>query len=461
MVGIEALGLQGLPVDELLLTRETEDQLADLAGNAMSSTVVGSTIVAALIVSSKHLVKKDDDDAMDVDDITPGDLAEKAKIANDEASKAIHGVEALSQGTFDLAAAKQHTLKDVLAAATRSVRLCDCEGRDNVVQRTMLGCKDCGSTACEKCSGRPEHNYEVIDVVANPRTRPSVFRQLLKDQLPMSVTITGLDEKLVEEAVEASESSFKAIDRWCELAKGSTKSAFNFKEEKRQDTWVVVYESATAVLELHLNPLRPEWLLFARPPASEPANSRLRVILRQPIARLYCEGSLLVGNWEIGVPSYRITTITIEGAGQLVPSWEAKLGIEREDLKDKKVWSQLEITSSSSTNLGESIEGTYQLLDRCGTANSALHCRLDRDPSKPPTYLFLDPTRCGEPDEDSFVFSSSIRRIEFEECRTILGSLTNSWRPSSVEGAKKVEIMVPCHWHGALAVKLQVSGITH
>jgi hypothetical protein len=40
MVGLEALSMQGLPIDDLLLTRETEDQLADLAGNAMSTTVV-------------------------------------------------------------------------------------------------------------------------------------------------------------------------------------------------------------------------------------------------------------------------------------------------------------------------------------------------------------------------------------------------------------------------------------
>ena len=57
MVGLEALSMQGLPVDELLLTRETEDQLADLAGNAMSTTVVGTCILAALVVgriSSRH-----------------------------------------------------------------------------------------------------------------------------------------------------------------------------------------------------------------------------------------------------------------------------------------------------------------------------------------------------------------------------------------------------------------------
>jgi hypothetical protein len=35
VTGLEALSLQGLPINELLLTRENEDQLADLAGNAM------------------------------------------------------------------------------------------------------------------------------------------------------------------------------------------------------------------------------------------------------------------------------------------------------------------------------------------------------------------------------------------------------------------------------------------
>lgn len=55
MVGLEALPMQGLPVDELLLTQETEDQLADLAGSAMSTTVVGTCIIAALIVGKKLL----------------------------------------------------------------------------------------------------------------------------------------------------------------------------------------------------------------------------------------------------------------------------------------------------------------------------------------------------------------------------------------------------------------------
>lgn len=36
LVGEELLLLQGIPADDLLLTKETEDNLKDLAGNAVS-----------------------------------------------------------------------------------------------------------------------------------------------------------------------------------------------------------------------------------------------------------------------------------------------------------------------------------------------------------------------------------------------------------------------------------------
>ena len=54
---MEALSLQGIPVEDLILTRENEDQMADLAGNAMTSTVVGSAIVAALVENASAVRK--------------------------------------------------------------------------------------------------------------------------------------------------------------------------------------------------------------------------------------------------------------------------------------------------------------------------------------------------------------------------------------------------------------------
>jgi hypothetical protein len=75
-LGLEALSMQGLPIDELLLTRESEDNLRDLAGNAMSSTVVGTAIISALIVGMKHLERGSGvvGEEMDIDEesIFPG-----------------------------------------------------------------------------------------------------------------------------------------------------------------------------------------------------------------------------------------------------------------------------------------------------------------------------------------------------------------------------------------------------
>ena len=56
LIGHEVLSLQGIPVDDLLLTRESTDQMADLAGNAMSSTIVGTCILAALLLGRDHLL---------------------------------------------------------------------------------------------------------------------------------------------------------------------------------------------------------------------------------------------------------------------------------------------------------------------------------------------------------------------------------------------------------------------
>ena len=44
------MSLQGIPVDDLLLTRESEGQMSDLAGNAMTTTVVGACMLSALLL---------------------------------------------------------------------------------------------------------------------------------------------------------------------------------------------------------------------------------------------------------------------------------------------------------------------------------------------------------------------------------------------------------------------------
>jgi len=475
MVGLEALSMQGLPVDELLLTRETEDNLADLAGNAMSTTVVGACILSALVVG-KRLIKGGND--VESYEAKAGDDArsvhsDEADQSDDGAAKNINstiealvpiddrvvGEDQLLRKPLDLSITSKRSLPDLLLHASKSARLCECEGRETMTTRVLYQCTDCGASSCQKCGGRPEHKMKLFDVTATPRLSPLTFAKELKSALPMCISLSQVTQQTLDElkdaaAVEIPEKRWKV---WSEAVLRATNSELRFVEPKRQENWAVVYESPTASLELLLHPQQPEWRLHGKPKESDPANAEIRQLLELPIARLACVGGVLGGRWEFALPYSTSISITIEGVGDLVPSWEARLGLVGEEFKDRVVYDQLKIAvpDEEVDKFDRDISGVYSLLDKCGTANSALHRKIDDDHSLPPLFLLLDPHRCRD-SEDGFVFSISKRRYEYGESRPVICKLDPKWRQSDYSGVKKVTCSLPCKWIQARAIKLKV-----
>lgn len=464
MIGLEALSMQGLPVDKLLLTRETEDQLADLAGNAMSSTVVGACILSALVEALLLLKKGNEkvrygeaasveevDDAMDVDETSP-ELPVCDRVI---------GEDSLVFKPLDLSTTHQQTLSQLLDVASQSARLCQCEGRVDITTRPLFRCQDCGASSCKRCGGRPEHNTEPIDVVAHPRLPPSDFEKFLKPTLPMCLSISDVTETLLDKLSEETPGSLNA-KRWKEWRTAvlqASSSEMRFVELKRQDMWSVVYQSPHGSLELHLHPQRPEWRFFARPKASEPANAEIRRILEVPVGRLICKDSLLSGQWAFALPKSAVVEVEIKGSGSLVPSWESRLGLTGEEFRDKKVWSEVHVSipeADDKFKFDRDITGSYQLLDRCGTASSALHKQKDSDSSLPQLYLFFVPHRTKD-SEDCFMFSTDIRRLEYGEARPVVAKLDPSWRQSSTKDSQKVECHLPFRWVSCDVISLTVN----
>lgn len=469
MVGLEALSMQGLPIDELLLTRETEDQLADLAGNAMSTTVVGASILAALVSARKLLkagndaesyeekkglerVHEEEANAMDVDQLSVLPV-----------EKRIIGEDALTKKTLDLSVTTVKSLSELLVDADKSARLCECEGRKEITSRKLNRCVDCGSSSCIKCGGRPEHNPQPIDVVANPRLPPAIFMRELKSTLPMCLSLVGITQELLDDLkAEAGVTiNNKRWTGWCEAVMRAAELELRFVEPKRQEIWSAVYQSPTASLELLLHPQQPEWRLYAKALASEPANSEIRHLLDSPIARFSCvSDGLLEGHWDFALPFEDEIPVTIEGVGELVPAWEARLGLIDEDFKDLTVYSQLKINVSPDdvSKLDRDISGTYTLLDKCGAANSALHKKAwtDADASLPHLFMLLDPSRCGEATDDCFVFTTSKRRYEYGETRPVICRLSKKWRQSSQEGVRSVSCHLTSKWVRTKSVALKV-----
>jgi hypothetical protein len=488
MIGLEALSLQGLPIDRLLLTRESEDHLADLAGNAMSTTVVGTCILAAL-VSGLGLLRTGSDtetyehkdptrtEAVEVeveDNVTgDGDNGNGNDMDIDDASPIVDNLDDHVSGEDQLETkplnhqmSAEHTLADILDGASRSARMCECEGRSGMTDWPLQRCKGCDSSACKKCSGRPEHDMVPLDFGSVTRLAPLDFHKELKTKLPMCILIDGISAQFLDDARQVSTSSIpdKRWDKWRSAVLRATQHDIPFVELKRQEIWTAVYESDTARAELALHPLQPEWRVWAKPEPTETVHSEIRSWLDKPIARLQCKDGVFAGQADLALPIAISANIRIEGADELVPAWEARLGLQGDEYKDRQSWSAVQITLDDADHspFDRSIEGKYVWLDKCGTANSALHKRIPQDDEAhlPPLFLIFDPSRTGPSTQDSFVISTSRRRYEYGESRPIIATLNSKWRQSSDSEYSTVSCEAPCQWVNASGMSLKVNEIS-
>ena len=455
MLGLEALSLQGLPIDELLLTRESEDNLRDLAGNAMSSTVVGASIIAALIVGMKKVQPGlGEKDAMDIDDESKPDpsFLRAMLTVTDNIARHITGEEQLSTSPLDLVTTQHIPIRRLLEDASRSVRLCECEGRSgfDLTPDQAQKCRECEFTSCLKCGQKPTHDYHSLQDFQ--RLHPSIFEKLVKQALPMRLRVEGITDDLLDslrESKSASQIKERTWKMWADAVRKATADIeLKFHLLKRQEIWSASYESPHARIELLLDQQVPEWRLFGKADTQEPANAPIRKLLVQPIARMRIPldaTSLLEGTWELSLPVTTTFTVEIEGVGELLPSWESKLGLLGR-FQEKKSWSHLRVSAPTDITFDQEISGVYKWLENCGTATGALHKREQVDEGKKAMYFFFDPTRCGEPEEDFFVFSTSTKRYVWGEERPLTAMVTPKWRPSGKEGVQKVECYTPGEW---------------
>lgn len=142
--------------------------------------------------------------------------------------------------------------------------------------------------------------------------------------------------------------------------------------------------------------------------------------------------SLLDGQWQVCLPAERRFKIKIQGIGNRVPSWNARLGVLN-GLENEKWWFQLmisDVPDEAVSWLDFDLCGTYTLLEKCGTAMGALHKKetlhSKRNEDSHGLFFFLDPIPSGDPKDDSFVFSTSIRRLAYKEFRPITAQLDPS-----------------------------------
>ena len=460
MVGAEALSLQGIPRERLILNRESSRQLIDLTGNAMTTTVVGAAILAAFISCSEILVQRFKQQIKPLE--SPTVVPQLISPLKYEPRWLLAQVDLTTDRRRSI------TMDKIRLLAFASIRLCSCENLILNASQTFSQCSRCGHTSCDSCGKKPEHHYVKIGpIIGRKDTSAIEFEQLIRKALPPRLAICNI----VSTHKEVASDSHRHFGADYTEAIDAITEEFCLISIKRGRGWSITYENQRSRLLLvcerrwdgrilgsekindPASAVSVQWQLYAKPKPELPANSRIREELLHPVARLTCSESLFDGQWEIRVIQDQSLTLEVVGKGTAIPSWEKNQGLEDPLFKNRKVWPCIEIRlragslSSISTSL-KKVLGTYEWLPKCGTACGSLHVKLNpKSPStEEPMFLFHDQAPIDNASHDSFVFANQHHKIGLKEAREVLLKVSSSWRPSAADEVSTANCKIPSRW---------------
>ncbi|KAI7354303.1 hypothetical protein KC354_g11196 [Hortaea werneckii] len=453
MAAEESLILQGLPLDKISFTTETQAELQSLAGNAMSTTIIGPAILAALIIGHP-LVKGGPTVPRPA---LPDQQIQTARPASEFAEYSEETEFTDRHSNIDLAA--------LLRDAERSARKCYCEGSYDLCQKPLQECIECGHTTCTSCGGNPMHQYRQNQILSKNRCSPSGFEQNLRAQMPLQLQFSN-----TAELTEAAKGT-KMPDEYARAVEKAFKEVFSFSRARRSHCWTVTYIAESARLDLVLGGKSMEWRMFALPDKRLACNDELRLLLREPVATATVQTSLLDAQWRFRVPGEDLISASLHPSATNSPTWWTRSKIPGFESHQQPDRIDIEI-HHDNLKLEPRIGGSYVYLPKCGTSCDSLYMKRSDHRDERPVYLFLDPTRTGDPDEDCFVFSHEMARLDYDEARPVLARVKAPWRPwptaPKQSGKKsgrdlklvhspKAQISFNGHWRDVLDCVLEVA----
>ena len=408
--GSQTLLLQGMPLDKLHFAGETQRECQDLAGNAMSTTVIGASLISAIIHCHKAFGRPS----------SPGSLEQISRTEPSSQSRLVRA-SAMAKYKTHLTHPEDLDIAQLVDEARLVSQLCACEGSEQISDVDIKVCSACGHTACSLCASNPRHQYGSSITRDIRKQTPSEFVRRWRTKLPPRVELRRFPDlsNVVSQLHEDNNSNDAYVSRIVEVDPGSQQ--FSLVDFSRCDnTWKILYTSGEARLELLIGD-RVQWLLFVNCAPDLPGNSELRKALETPVARAIVDGSLLDAEWEFFVPSHQERSLQIRGSAARAKSWRNRLGLP--DHQMETVPAHIYVRSSGEDS--KVLNGDYQHLPHCGTAEFSLYKRS----TEPVLYLFLDPDPIGEVRDDSFVFSRDCSRKRYGEPRMIVARLNPAWRP--------------------------------
>ncbi|KAL1881427.1 hypothetical protein VTK73DRAFT_3945 [Phialemonium thermophilum] len=450
ITGMESLGLQGLPVDDLVLSTETQAQLQDLAGNAMTVTVIGSVILAALaVVGDRFQVEAPKAppvrfDAMEMDNGTESSLSSYFSPCTVSSSSSLPPLQVISP--WDLGSFDSIHLDEVLQLVSWGAQLCFCPHTMLTKGANWLVCLDCGATACCACRGNPPHRYTTLP--NSIRISPAELQLRIGNCLPGSFCLE-VDPGMVGNALSRQGAPTSHAEEVRNLLGRNT---FFLQQIEVTGRVKVDFKSTNVVARLILSRTAAHWLLF---PTRQFRDGETVVGHSQPIVR----GDFILGssltergkqtlnpchaNWSVWVPRQCYHKLVIQ-----------TVNVRNKESDPKGIRVRFAGTSGSSSRhhpfpahvlatVKEQVAGFYRLTTGCGAPGDVLFVKNPGSLSE--QFFFRDIKSTGPPTEDFFVFSASWQQLDACEYREV--SLKTSYQtvPSSIVG-QVVDAFIDGYW---------------
>ena len=386
VTGTETLALQGLPVDELAISIETQAQLRDLAGNAMTVPVVGAVTFGLLDAVCK----------ISPASFTQIGLAQPKRGLYLEAPEG----ESLADGQANEVTSD---ITMLLKIAGHMVRLCHCSARANVV----LKCNVCGITACSACRGSPGHDFGIKEATGFELSAEQ-GKVFLKNLLPIALTLPIPQDVVLHGLSAFEEEPYQSVISHIL----SDKPVYYFDEVKITEVVVVCYKAVDSIARLVLSPDSIcHWYIYIAPWHRLRTDLAKTFDLDQPIAR----GQLSSDNpsiprWAVWVPGRRNLELELvqDADGVLVASGLSFAAASSPVLDPSlHAWKNL---------VEEKVCGTYRHHPSCGTPGDALRVKHSSNTAYK-VFMMWDSASLRDPDDDHFVWTDDVRRLEPHEYR--------------------------------------------
>ncbi|KAL5612206.1 hypothetical protein BROUX41_000254 [Berkeleyomyces rouxiae] len=435
LLGLEAVGLQGIDIDRIVPSIETQMQLQDLAGNAMTTTVVGATLLSSLLAieslpqkrlarPARHYVNTMLDETEDektpvvFEDSDPIDLEDTEQIRHEQ-------LDTMSS-------------EDRRSLFEDCSSYCPCESpHTRTADAEILQCVTCHEVRCSDCVGNPRHHMLPVSLhefqVRERATAVEIVKRLANHAFvlcspenlpanPESVPEPYLTIPSLEEMEPSSVPVDPDLERVIALCRDNVRLAYE-KVHVGQDL-TIFYQSANVYMHVVIERYAVVWMVFVKDSSWISREYDHLHDWSKPILMAVVDHKRLYAvprpeDWCMWVADEIKATLCITG----LKSRRFKLTLENAQWLNNGKWKSIIRFHPFWTRFVRLIQGEYTYSDQCAVSRGrilAKHVEEMRD-----MYLFEDPGLISAPEDDQWVFAWSNRRLQTFEIRDVLATMRN------------------------------------